>query len=350
MTIPTTGQVNLLRRGVMRALSESGVNGVEVLTCAVDDFRPISWMAPPIYPLSELDETLPTLFSGYKTLTSKFDIKDVVSAYNFSMKNMVGLPFAVYGFSCTDNVVMTDAFKIAGDLGRVVFSSSYSKVDGLLPEAGITLTFETVAALNNMAAGTLVKDDNNFHIILDDRTVIGIVDGEIHGYRYDWPADLRGQIELQLMSPRGVGWTTKSLDACDRLYFWLTDHPDRVDNIDGVLDALTYLKAHGDAKGDNNFERYLLEVKPSPKVNKVTAKRRAVDNLAKVSAAAEMMDDIRLPDVEKVNNIFALLVPDVMSEAAFNRAIWDMGKPVLTLQARAVSRIQSQLFKMKNKV
>ncbi len=348
MAMHAAGQITLLRRGVMSALAESGISGVEILTCAVSDFRPIMWMAPPIYPLSELEETLPTMFSGYRTITNTLNVREVLEAYNFSMKNMESLPYAVFGASCVDNVVMTEAAGLNGDMGRVVFSSNFSKQDGLLPEAGAVLTMELVATLTNAGVGVLIKDENNFHVILDNEQVVGVVDGQIHGHQRLWPTDLRGQIELQLMAPRGVGWTTKTLDVCDRLYFWLMDNSHRVDNLDGVLDALTYLKAYGHATNDDNFERYLLEVKPRDKKSK--PKNIAANRLAKITAAAEIMEDIRVPDNEKIVNLFNLLVPDVMSEIAFARSIWDMSKPVFTLQARVVTRIQNQLFKLKNKV
>jgi hypothetical protein len=253
----------------------------------------------------------------------------------------------VLGPTYDENYQLAERLQLPPGLGKVVFSSPARPGDYMPDEAGSTLAIEFVAVLANMGHGTLVKDDSNFYVELQGIGKVGIYEGELHNYTDLWPHRLDNQINLQLIMPRGVGWTTRQLGAIDRVYFWCNDNPDKLNELEAVLDALAYLKAFDDDYRNGLFETQLLNLKPSDKIKQVKA--GIADRLNRIVAAQELMQDFRVPDQAKLATIFELLVPMVVTEKFFNARFWNMHNPIYTLRAREVSRIENQLEKLKNK-
>lgn len=347
MSSPTyRSKLRALETMLLTALADAGINGVELLTAGINDFRPLTWMAPPIYPLTEIGEALPTVFAGTKAFRVIPEL--ALAEYHRAMIYLKESAYEVLSEDLSCLPRLGSAFGLEPEDTRAVFSGPMVDNFKAAPEAGFTLSLEMAAALYASGVEPLIKDANNFYVVMRDGSKIGVVKGKPSGYEDRWPTDFTGDVEVYLSMQRGAGWTEESLDVIDRIYFWAESNYDKLEVLGGLHEVLPYLKS-----GLSNYDKWKLEQdilavkprKPGPIEVKITP--QAVFD--RVRQAQEVMADIRIPDQDKIATLVELLVPTVVSESTFNSKFWNLSKPVFTMDRKSVLKIERALERINNK-
>lgn len=341
------GKIQELKHTLLKALVGAGVNGQEILTNGIKDFHPIHWMAPPIYPVTEIAGAIPSVFTGSNAFAIHNNLPRVLHAYNEAMLMLKNRPWSVVA---KDNSYLPDlswAFGLSGTAGRAVFSGPAIGAVEASVEAGFTLTLELVAALNAAGKGDLIRGDNEFYILFPDKKV-GISKGLPIGYEDLWPLDVSGDLPAYLSMQRGAGWEQHTLDVVDRIYYWLEANPEKMMELDGLTDILSYLRASLVEADLQELEKMVFNLEPA-KFKYVEPKVSPKVYFEKIQEAQEVMADIRIPDQLKVARLVEILVPGVLSETAFNSKLWNLHKKVYTMERKHVLKIERALDKLKNK-
>lgn len=337
-------RVREIRDSLLAALSSAGVAGIDILTAPVTDFRPIDWRTPPIKPFYELGGVAPSLIGRFGGIT-KYPHVDPSRVYDQTLSEMrydVTRALTVDGSYMRAGTI----FDIPAHAIKLAFSTPES-VDGYPPgDAGAIFALEFAACLCSAGIGELVISDSDYYVA-GRGFAYGVRDGRPIGHEDTWDADIGGSIPLYLSAPRGVSWTTYSLDAIDRVYFWYDSLAEKPPELEGLVDALCILRTLDEPSTTSTFERYLYTSRARTKKEVKVEISPIVVQHEKLSEALAVMFDWSYTDEQRISRLAELLVPHVMPEGTFNRRIWNLNRPVRFLSPREVKKIAGTLERLK---
>lgn len=348
-------QVASLRAGILRALVSAEVSGTGILTAAVDDFRPLTWYAPAIYPYTDVGEQFPSVFSGFGFLKYSEAYGKPQKLYEDTLWQLQYAPLEVLSADGSYLQTPANAFNLE-EAGRVVFSGPMLEDGQVGVDAAYTFALEFVAACVCAGMGKLAQSDSDFYIIGDGLRA-GIRDGKLiqPGIYRDttWEVNIRGMVEAYLTMSRGAGWTTHTLDVVDRMTFWYEGLTEMLPGLDGLPEALAFFRGAATPGELRALESGLfgLDRKIERKLEKkrITRKQlRPVEYFQRLEECEAVMADWRNTDQVKVMRLLELLVPDILSEKAFISKIWNLDRPVTSLKVNELRRINNTLYNLKH--
>lgn len=343
-----------LRKLALATLESAGVVGIDILTAPVSDYRELTWLAPPIYPAVEVNDDIPTLFSG-EVLQCGTNV-ELQQAYDRTLNLYLESPKAALSNDFSYVEEAATVFGLEGSPARAIFSApavdSAITGDTIGVEASYTFAMEFVAACVSAGRGYQYRSADDFFVI-DDGLRVGIRNGRVLGFEDKFDQDISSYVEAYLSMPRGIGWTSKTFDILDRLQFWLDaailDRPD----LEPLVYLLPNLRACLEPEELYKLERDIFKLtgEVQPMLPDITKPQRlnAQEYFRRVDEAIAIVIDIRIPDADKITQLIDLLVPAVIAEGAFAKNWYSLTNGVITLSKKQHDKLLNNLVKLRDK-
>lgn len=174
----------------------------------------------------------------------------------------------------------------------------------------------------------MVSDADNFYVVTDDGYELGVRDGLplVEGDQWDLP--VAGMVQDLLSISRGVPFIGCDYDLIAKLRSVAWTHREMVQDFDGVDMALQALRILANGK-------HLPELHSA--ITTLESQRKVDDHRCKVILEAlEVSEAFTISDRARVLAIRALLVPEILTPAAFKRRVFsgDTIPPALAGRSR----------------
>lgn len=338
-----------LTDALFRGFKQCGIRGRDILTAAVD-WRPLEWIAPGLFPIAETGEDVGSIVCRYGIL-DVLTRTDVYRGYRDTLSMLGEAPSLVMSPERTHMMAAEWTFRLTHQ-SRCVLSIPEINEDQVAPEAGYIFALEYATALANADVGKLIRGPDHLYVVTNDNVSLGVKDGRPIGFEDFWPVDLSGHLGMYLSLPRGAPWTTHTLDVLDRIYFWYESLVEMPPELEALPDMLTILKTTSTKEYLKLLEDRLLALEPQgPKVNTKEANSRSMlAKIALIGEAEAVLEDWRIPDQEKIVRLVEILIPQVLTEEAFNREIVNLRQRTIYINHRLSKKIRNALLKYKNRI
>lgn len=339
----TVARLTLLQMMLVKVLSNAEVDGLRVLCAPVEDYRPITWYAPAIYPMVEVSDDYPSLFTQYGGLRTQLDSYQLRQLYSECLYGLRWAHKTVLSHDGTWVAKAAEAFELNEPLARVVFSGPKIEFGEVADVAGVTFALEFAAACICAGHGQLIRTANDFYMLdLECGVEIGVKNGKPIGAEDYWETDISSYVALYISDVRGGGWTQQTLDTIDRIYFWSESNPG-IAGLEALPELLSILKAYGGPL--DQLTTQLVAMKPAPEP--VTKALTLDSYFKKIDEAFGVIADITLPDSHKLSALVEILVPEIVNEAKFKRIFWNYRRPVVRFSMTDIKRMEAFLANLK---